>query len=84
MWREQINDPNRAQALRVLEAATLLDPRRALRRGTIWAKDSLEFRERDRLLIAPARWEVWSGGSISSGSVCLSGPTHSARRFLRG
>jgi hypothetical protein len=57
MWHEQINDPNRTQALRVLEAATLLDLRSALRRGTVWAKDSLDFRERDRLLIAPARWE---------------------------
>jgi len=57
MWREQTKDPNRAQALRAFEAATLLELRCALRRGTVWARDSVEFRERDRLLIPPTQWD---------------------------
>lgn len=56
MWRAEVNGADRARALRAFEAATLLELRRALRRGTVWAEDSLEFRDRDRLLIAGAQW----------------------------
>jgi TnpA family transposase len=56
MWRREVTDADRSRALRAFEAATLLELRRALRRGSVWAQDSLEFRDRDRLLIAPARW----------------------------
>ena len=56
MWRDQVNDPDRERALRAFEAATLLDVRQALRRGTLWAKDSLEFRDRELILITPEHW----------------------------
>lgn len=57
MWRDQMDDPDRTRALRALEAATLLELRQALRRGTVWVKDSFEFRDRELIFIAHDQWE---------------------------
>lgn len=57
MWRAQVDDPDRGKALRALEASTLLGLSRGLRRGSIWAKDSIEFRNLDVILITPERWK---------------------------
>lgn len=59
LWRSELehakDDPRRR--LSVFEAATLLDFRPALRRGTVWARDSFEFRDRERILIGAERWD---------------------------
>ncbi|TAN02423.1 MAG: Tn3 family transposase [Rhodanobacteraceae bacterium] len=57
MWREQVEASDRAQALRALEAATMLEFRQALRRGTVWVKDSFEFRDREKIFIDHERWQ---------------------------
>lgn len=56
IWRDQVNDPDRAKAMKAFEAAILMDLRKSLRRGTTWVKNSIEFRDRDVILISPARW----------------------------
>lgn len=57
MWRAQVDDPDRGKALRALEASTLLGLSRGLRRGSLWSKDSIEFRSLDVILISPVRWK---------------------------
>ena len=61
MWRAQVADPDRGKALRALEASTLLGLNRGLRRGSIWSKDSIEFRNLDVILIPPERWKKERG-----------------------
>ena len=56
-WRELVNDSDRGRALKALEACTMMNLRRGLRRGSVWIDHSLSYRERDQMLIAPADWE---------------------------
>ena len=57
VWRAMLAGPDREQAFRAFEVATLLALRRALRNGTVWIDHSLAFRSRERLFIPAERWE---------------------------
>jgi TnpA family transposase len=57
IWRDQVSGPDRERALRAFEVSTLMDLRQALRRGTAWAKDSLDFRDRETVLIPQPAWQ---------------------------
>jgi TnpA family transposase len=56
-WRDVIEQPDRARALRGFEAATLESLRNGLRSGTIWAPDSIEHRNKDEIFISAAEWK---------------------------
>jgi TnpA family transposase len=57
-WSDIIEGPDRARAMRALEAATLLGLRKSLRAGSVWIDHSESFRSRDNLLIPRERWET--------------------------
>lgn len=56
-WQFILDGEDRARALRGLEAATLMNIKKALRNGNAWIDDSLSFRNRDHLLIGRERWK---------------------------
>jgi len=56
-WRDIVDGDDRKRALRALEASALTGLRKGLCCGSVWINHSLSFRERDQLLIPPARWE---------------------------
>ncbi|MBS0514308.1 MAG: Tn3 family transposase [Proteobacteria bacterium] len=56
-WREEIDGPDRKRALRALEASTVLELRRGLRRGSIWIDHSMSYRELEQMLIPREEWE---------------------------
>ena len=55
-WKAMVERPDRGQAFRALEAATLLGLHKSVRRGSIWIDHSLSYRRRDKLLISAAQW----------------------------
>lgn len=55
VWDGAIGDANRERALKALEVATLSGLHRALRNGSVWVKQSLTFRGRQRLFIPEQR-----------------------------
>lgn len=57
-WTDLIEGPDRARALRALEASTLLQLRRALRSGSVWCEQSELFRSKEKLLISKSAWET--------------------------
>ena len=57
VWRDLVDNPDREQAFRALEASVLLGLRRNLRRGSVWVDHTFSFRERDEMLIPPEEWE---------------------------
>lgn len=56
-WREEVDGPDRKRAFRALEAATMLELRKGLRRGSIWIDHSMSYRELDQMLIPKDEWE---------------------------
>ncbi|WKZ88736.1 Tn3 family transposase (plasmid) [Ralstonia pickettii] len=65
-WRDLVNGEDRQRAMRAMEASAMMGLRRGLRRGTVWIKHSLSFRERDQLLIPPAQWDAERDRYLSS------------------
>jgi len=57
IWVHEINDDDRVRAFRALEISTLMGLRKALRHGTVWAKDSIVFRNPELILIPTSHWE---------------------------
>lgn len=56
-WDSIIEHKDRARALRGFEAATLEALRDGLRSGSIWAPDSIEHQNKDKLFIPQAEWK---------------------------
>ncbi len=57
-WQELVDDEDRHLAFRALEASTAMALSRGLRRGSVWVSHSLNYRERDQMLIPPKVWAV--------------------------
>jgi TnpA family transposase len=56
VWRAVLAGEDRERAFAAAEVATLLNLRRALRRGTVWIEHSLAFRSRETLFIPQQKW----------------------------
>lgn len=56
-WKFIVEGDDRKRAMRAVEAATLMDLKKALRSGAAWIDHSIAFRNRDDLLISRARWK---------------------------
>lgn len=57
LWKDIIDGDDRERAGNALIASTALALRRALRRGSVWVKHSLTFREQERMLIPKKEWK---------------------------
>jgi TnpA family transposase len=56
-WQEDIDGSDRKRAMRALEASTMMNLRKGLRRGTIWVDHSLSYRDREQMLIPRDEWD---------------------------
>lgn len=56
VWRTALAGEDRERAFAAAGVATLLNPRRALRNGTVWIEYSLAFRSRETLFIPQQKW----------------------------
>ncbi|MFC4253110.1 Tn3 family transposase [Sinimarinibacterium flocculans] len=56
-WQALVDDDDRKRAMRAFEVATLVELRKAFRRGSAWVDHSDTYRDRDNLLISSEKWE---------------------------
>ena len=57
VWQELVGGEDRQRALQAFEAATLLELRRALKRGSLWIAHSAAYRDSALHLIDEKRWQ---------------------------
>ena len=57
-WNELLRAPDREQAFRALEAATLWGVRRGLRNGSLWLPHAEQYGGQYRLLLPAVRWNA--------------------------
>lgn len=66
VWHDLLRDGNRVRALAALRACALMSVRKDLRGGRLWIEHSLEYRNREGLLIPPEQWRRERGALISA------------------
>lgn len=57
VWHELLSDPDRVKALAALKASAMMAVRQGFRSSRLWLDHSWEYRNREDLLIPPARWK---------------------------
>jgi Tn3 transposase DDE domain len=63
-WDDLILVPNREDAFKAYEAATLWEARRGLRNGSLWLPHAEQYGGRHRLLLPPPRWPTAREGFL--------------------
>lgn len=66
VWHDLLHDSNRVKALSALRACALMSVRKDLRGGRLWIDHSLDYRNREGLLIPPEQWREERGSLISA------------------
>ncbi len=64
-WDDLILAPDREDAFKAYEAATLWEARRGLRNGSLWLPHAEQFGGRHRLLLPPPRWPAAREGFLA-------------------
>ncbi|MFX6834691.1 hypothetical protein ABTH32_20065, partial [Acinetobacter baumannii] len=65
VWHDLLRDENRVKAHAALRACALMSVRKDLRGGKLWIEHSLDYRNREGLLIPPEQWKKERGQFIS-------------------
>jgi TnpA family transposase len=66
VWHDLLRDENRVKAHAALRACALMSVRKDLRGGKLWIEHSLDYRNREGLLIPPEQWKKERGQFISA------------------
>ena len=66
VWHDLLRDENRVKAHAALRACALMSVRKDLRGGRLWIEHSLDYRNREGLLIPPEQWKKERGQFVSA------------------